>query len=292
MNDLLFFMSGRGSGTWQRFRTAVEELQLSNGMQENVGTLPMHQQLRMNLERLAHVEFFTSGGEWRVTPPTLALSGTGAVLCGGRTPQSVDQLQRLAPVMTTAQTEAPDAITLQGTTEDFRAIAATLQLQVQPDAPQSLLRRLPAVDDPRTWVTTTLPGAVEQEIARFMLPSFQWKPSTVAEAISDAGGLFRLQGIQASQYFFCVRGEVFASDAQTGKYLVACSAGRNVLKYDTSNQFLSMLATMRPPLLVERALVLCSGQLPAYDSGTKELRYSNIPPDVIELVRLILGQIA
>ena len=67
-NDLLLWMSARGKGSWSQFRAAVEELHMAE--QENTAPtveeeeptaragLPLHQSLRLNLERLAHAEFF------------------------------------------------------------------------------------------------------------------------------------------------------------------------------------------------------------------------------------------
>ncbi len=84
-NELLYWMSARGQGSWQQFRAAVEELHMIGG--ENgpgdegdtpAETFPLYQTLRMNLQRLGHAEFFAGAGdqEWRITPPALAISPT------------------------------------------------------------------------------------------------------------------------------------------------------------------------------------------------------------------------
>ena len=83
-NALLLWMSARREGSWQQFRTAVEELHLgeSNDL-EGEGddapdqfALPLYQTLRFNLQRLGHAEFFAGAGnsDWRVTPPSLAVT--------------------------------------------------------------------------------------------------------------------------------------------------------------------------------------------------------------------------
>jgi hypothetical protein len=98
-NELLLWLSARREGSWQQFRAAVEKLHLAdNDSEANEITtadgeeFPLHQRLRLNLECLAHVEFFAEGCKegWRVTPPTLAVhpvpTGFRAVLCGARSP--------------------------------------------------------------------------------------------------------------------------------------------------------------------------------------------------------------
>ena len=66
LNDLLTWMSARGSGSWSQFRAAVEELHVEPGDTEEdgenandatAGDLPVYQSVRFALERLAHVEF-------------------------------------------------------------------------------------------------------------------------------------------------------------------------------------------------------------------------------------------
>jgi hypothetical protein len=95
-NELLLWLSARREGSWQQFRAAVDELHLDDGenapSQDDDGEFPLHQELRLNFEQLAHVEFFAHGCEdgWRIVPPTLAAhpmaSGVRAVLCGARSP--------------------------------------------------------------------------------------------------------------------------------------------------------------------------------------------------------------
>src|SRR4051794_4246048 len=108
-NELLLWMSARREGAWQQFRTAVEQLHLSGARDEQTPAqddangdrwngLPLHQDLRLNLERYGHVEFFDGAGvsAWRVTPPSLAATRYGdrwlAVLAGARTTQLMERI--------------------------------------------------------------------------------------------------------------------------------------------------------------------------------------------------------
>src|SRR2546430_1413039 len=96
-NDLLLWLSAKGSGTWSRYRAAVDELQLSGDENDNDeeiaddvpdrSSFPIHYRLKLNLERLGHAEFFRKDFQngWRVVPPTLACNetekGAFGILC-------------------------------------------------------------------------------------------------------------------------------------------------------------------------------------------------------------------
>lgn len=105
-NELLPWLSARREGSWQQFRAAVDELHLDDSEkapnQDDDGEFPLHQELRLDFERLAHVEFFACGCEdgWRVVPPTLAAhpmaDGVRGVLCGARSPALLARVLRAA----------------------------------------------------------------------------------------------------------------------------------------------------------------------------------------------------
>lgn len=117
-NELLLWMSARKEGSWVQFRSAVETLDLAASAErgEEDLTLPLHQRIRYNLERLGHIEFDAGECEdgWRVAPPVLALSdhsgmATG-VLCGARTPKVVERFERAGGAVQlerTSQAECP-----------------------------------------------------------------------------------------------------------------------------------------------------------------------------------------
>jgi hypothetical protein len=85
-NELLLWMSARKQGSWVQFRSAVETLDLADSAErgEEDLTLPLHQRIRYNLERLGHVEFDARECEdgWRVAPPMLALADHGGMVTG------------------------------------------------------------------------------------------------------------------------------------------------------------------------------------------------------------------
>ena len=62
----------------------------------------------------------------------------------------------------------------------------------------------------------------------------------------------------------------------------------DVLCYNREFAALSVPAIYRPPRLLERALVLCSGLPPTYDDA--QLTYSDVPPEIARFVAELLRQ--
>ncbi|MGH7927410.1 MAG: hypothetical protein ACREQV_06425, partial [Candidatus Binatia bacterium] len=103
-NDLLLWMSARGSGSWAQFRAAVERLVPdSEPTDDDVeredsdqSKLPLYQSLRLNFERLGFAEFFgASGGEeWRVAPPVLVIAHSKTRQTGFLTGARSDAIMR------------------------------------------------------------------------------------------------------------------------------------------------------------------------------------------------------
>jgi hypothetical protein len=80
-----------------------------------------------------------------------------------------------------------------------------------------------------------------------------------------------------------------------GKFLVLRQRRRRrqVLRYDAQDRMLSTPASCRPPFLVERALILCSGLPPSYEDagpGGGSLHYTEIPQDIAALAAGLLRQ--
>ncbi|MYK11739.1 MAG: hypothetical protein F4041_19130 [Acidobacteriia bacterium] len=84
-------------------------------------------------------------------------------------------------------------------------------------------------------------------------------------------------------------GRSYKVPVQVGKYAVR-RRKRGVLAYDSASGVFSVPRIFRPPLLIERALVLCSGFLPEFDSTSRRATYAGVPSDVARLVAQLLWQ--
>ncbi len=315
LNDLLTWMSARGRGSWSQFRAAVEEFHVEPGDTDedgandddaNAGDLPVYQAVRLGLQRLAHVEFYSSTAEadWRVVPPALAVHKEGdewvGILCGARPPGLCDRIAR-GPVTwdSHAAPGMPDRISLVASElAELETASKGAGVHIQMEAPASLLAAIPPVDDPRSRVPRDAPAVPGWTIERFLTATLRWTTRDPADE-RDLGaqdvdgcrtGLFRFRMKYQRFHYLRWRGRTYSVPVQVGKYAVLrYRRVRRLLQYNPSQSLLSVPVTCRPPLLIERALILCTGLLPKLDTGTGRLEYS-VPRRVARLVAGLLRQ--
>jgi len=293
-NDVLLWFSAKGSGSWGRYRAAVDELQMSedpNGNEEDLNedvrdssSLPIHHRLRLNLERLGHAEFFRKDFQngWRVVPPTLACGDNEeeviGILCGARSDRLLARIKGMAAnlrITVTSQAECPDRIAIMAEDEGrLEQLAISTSLHFQPRAARMLLAAVPPVDDRQLRTPAELPFGDDWEVHRFSTDALGWTSTMADDARSASFGLFRFQMAYQPQYYIRLRGRGYKIPVQVGKYLVLRRRRRRVVAYDADNQSLSVPVSCRPPLLVDRALTLCSGLIPRIES--RRLVYQNV----------------
>ncbi len=75
-----------------------------------------------------------------------------------------------------------------------------------------------------------------------------------------------------------------------GKFFVLMHVRRRAMSYDSETAELSVRAICRPPLFVERALVLCSGFPARYAPERKLLVYKDVPEHIAYLAARVLRQ--
>ncbi len=306
-NNLLLWLSGRGSGSWDRYRAAVDEMMVSGETpddNENIGDavpdnqgFPVYRRLRVNLECLGHAEFrrrdFPNG--WQVVPPTMAcmVSETSAIglLCGARSEQLIDRVKSAAAnhIEWTKQDECPDRIRIiTDNGAQLRKVADSVGMYFQVDAVLMLLAAIPPVDDRQFRTLAELPFGSDWDVSRFSSSNLKWLASSPDEARKTNFGLFRFKVRYETHYYLCQGGRVYRIPVQVGKYIVLRTKHRRILSYDKKNKILSMLVMCRPPLLVDRALTLCSGLIPMIENG--KLQYRNISNEIAATASALLRQ--
>ena len=306
LEHLLLWLSAKEQGSWSQFRGGVEQLcsEPESAFSETEddreppatagGGLPLYQHIRLALQRLGHVEFFYSpkDSDWRVVPPTVALFpqrlGEG-VLCGARSPDLLQGLVANLDVLPTVADGMPDRIVLRGSFEAMAASAAHLGLEVQVDAPVAILSAIPAARNPSAWSVATIPDTAGWTVHRFSSSRLAWFDSTAKAALNTRTGLFRFLMRHERRHYLRWRGRSYHVPVQVGKYAVM-RRRPDLLAYNRSNQTLSLPAVCRPPLLIERALVLCSGLLPSFDRTSGCVQYGNVLPTVAHLTAELLRQ--
>lgn len=307
-NALLLWMSARGEGSWQQFRAAVEELHLPS---EAGGTpdddaqpsgLPSHWRLRLNMQRLGHAEFAAGAGEadWRVTPPTLAVHSRPGralgILVGARSDALLARIAACAgsaSIQTHSADFCPDQILVSGPDQNALLLFAnSTGIQTQLQAPTALLLNIPRVDDRTVRRPADIPMGTDWRIERFSATSLCWSAASRGDLAGCKAGLFRFSALYQRQTILCLRGVPYSVPGLVGKYAILARRRRWVIRYDRQREQLSVPASCRPPFLVERALVLCSGRPPANQAGVggTTLYYDGVPPDVAHLACGVLRQ--
>jgi hypothetical protein len=309
LNHLLLWLSAKGEGSWTQFRAAVEVLHVDaedesledndEGTRQAVVTsdLPIYQRVRFALQRLGHVEFFASEADqgWRIVPPAIALRPgceSEGVLCGARTPNLLQALSSTQSIDVLVDTGPgiPDRILVRSDSVHAMVSAVgQLGLLVQPDAPAVILSALPSVRDRTSWFPVSIPDTPGWRVHRFSPSRLGWRETVGTEAMAASRGLFRFLMKHQRFYYLRWRGRTYRVPVQVGKYAVMRRQHR-VLAYDAETQCVSIPAACRPPLLIERALVLCSGFLPRFDPSSGRLAYAAVPPDIARLAAQLLHQ--
>jgi hypothetical protein len=303
LDHLLLWLSARGAGSWSQFRAAVEELHVQrqpdsedDAEAEHSGSdLPVYHEVRFTLQRLAHVEFRsgTAGHRWRVVPPSLAfMPGGGAcgLLCGARSVGLLARLGEIADLEVTDVEGMPQRVLLRGESRgDLASRARELGLHVQESAPVAILCAVPGVRETAVWARAEVPATPGWTVHRFSSRGLRWTAIHQDEVRHGSAGLFRFVMKHQRFYYLRWKGRTYQVPVQVGKYAVM-RRRQAVLSYDANTKVLSVPAVCRPPLLIERALVLCSGTLPRFNPASSRVEYTEVPREVVRLAAQLLCQ--
>jgi hypothetical protein len=282
------------------------DLESSAGEPEEA-SLAIHQRVRQNLERLAHVEFDAGECEegWRVVPPCLALCQHGpaavtAVLCGARTARLLKNIENTSTGLTferVGYVDCPDIVRIRASDpEPLAAFAEIHKLRFEPDSPSALLSHVPPIDSFSGWRREAMPSSGKDwKVEHFVIEKkvVKWHPVKIEEANAPAAqGLFRFTLYQRPTYFLREGRTTVTVPGAVGKYRVALGWKRRFVKYDRAGRGLTVPAIFRPPLLTERALILCSGFPPSLTAPGKRplLTYRDVPEEVAGMAAEVLKQ--
>jgi len=308
-NNLLLWMSARGSGSLRQFRRAIEELRVEaeeldiDGISSGSiwgfagsGRLSPYVQLRLDFQSLSHAEFWENN--WRVTPSTIALTRQSnlyrGVANGGRSPKLVESLQRGYPglnININGDSTNPDSVTMMAESmSPLIEFAERNELHVQQNAATNLLVSYGQSFDRSHFSADPVPPGPEWQISRFSTQTLSWINASQQDVERAKKSLFSYNSRDETHYFISRLGRTSRITPQYGKYIVLQNLNRSLFHYDSSSQTLYVPGVCRPPLLVDRALILCSGTVPGFDRSTRLLAYPIVKPSIAKLAANVLRQ--
>jgi hypothetical protein len=272
---LLDYLSEVGESSWAQFKRAVRAVM-------DVESSPEAAIVARALSALGHIEYiWYPSARWAVCPPTLVLlprrSTPTAILCGQRSPlllQSIaaETAHRSISMGRNSQCAGPAVLTFQAMSmDDLEDLAASCRIGWAPRAVEQLAACLPPLDT-LVAASPVCPHPVVPPLARFDIHSYEWIEAD--EAIAD--GLYQYENV-TPDYRLCIGGQWRRVTKEVGVYTLL---SRTLWKYDPSQQYLRIPARLLPPPLYQRAMVLCSGHLAAFDSNERAWVYQAVPPAV------------
>jgi hypothetical protein len=300
-NELLLLLSARKAGSWYQFRSCVDEV--LGEEDSGVSGLPLHQRIRVNLSRMAHVEFTDSEDtdQWRAAPPVLAVtktpSGFGGILCGARSLHLLDSFRTASAALsveTISLTACPDAMRVfSSSIAGLECVARAVGIQLQHEAAASLLSILDPIGHLHLGPSQDLPFGKDMTVEYFAAERHRYRWLKIESGGRlRADGLYRCTRWQQPQHYLRSGGKFMLVAGQLGKFIILNGLKRNVFRFDRQNWTLKVPAMCRPPALIDRALHLCSGILPSEASSKYGLllTYHNIAPGIASLAADLLGQ--
>ena len=231
---------------------------------------------------LGHLEV-TGSASWRIAPPVLAgmppeEAGSAAVLCGARTAALLRRLSEACasegawmernevvgrPAL--IRVAAPGASAL-------ASVADAAGIPLQNDAGFTLMACTPAISE---WPREPCPmvGGNVGAVSRFSRSGINWVDSTLEEAVALPHGFFRIERSWDRVHIIKTgHAECAYMDSRAG--CLAVCAGRRLISYDAASRTLSMPRALFPPVLVARALLLCTGALPQI--GDRSISFAGV----------------
>lgn len=282
-NNLLYWLSAYGHGTWQQFRSACQSLGLDpNG--------ELSRRIIRRLRILGHLELTKDGQNWFIAPPSLVAvesdsGGYHTFLAGQRSPILIEQLKTVSQVTEEPQPDgnAPDMIRavfadqneVQHFVKDFSQ--KHHRLYIAGAAAYEIASHLPNLTGWQAQLAELSIVLGNYQYEHWLNGDFQSIP------LPKSTGLYRLNHIsgrfehpQLTLFYDADRNTWHKGDWYGLRYLMLIRTGE-VCQFN----YMHNLKTLKIPLknrlpdMYERSLVLASGRLPIFDN--EQVIFGNIP---------------
>jgi hypothetical protein len=170
----------------------------------------------------------------------------------------------------TQQELAPSRVTIEADEVSLSRIASESGIPLIQNPSNTLLQMLPAIDSMISrGAATSNPSGFS--ISQFSPGTGVWNP---VDRVTD-GGAYRFDTYRP-EYRFVQGGKSHRVEKGVAIYGALARAGLSVGHYDTETACLHVPASMRPPLLYERAVTLASCTVPTYSRTDRSLSYTEV----------------
>lgn len=265
--QLLYWLSALGSGTWESFKKACDALSLEEP-----------KRILRRLKLLGHIETSLDGSQWSTAPTAFVKvrshSDQKFILCGQR---SMNLLQKLETHLTMEFSKQPRG-----------EAPPCVCLQVAPNTLSNMLEQV------SHQFTITNAGEVSNQMARILPDIATWKQS-LRSLQGIVPSLYEWKRFDGNNFISCISPnqtgmyQMWTTDCDRPRYTLFYdqeidswqqgdwyglrflalqhSGQKCVIHYDSVTERLAIPVSQRWPELYERALVLASGRLPTYQDS-------------------------
>ena len=313
---LLFALSYKRKVSWPGFKRWFEEVHQREVMEDRPGAnepaASVRWQTLRTLSCLGHIDLHFSQGEIQivVAPPVLAaLPRRGiarAVLCGARSPATIETLRESATVV------GVDAVAgfprdpnpylparvelLAKDPAHIHNVAAGMNLlYVDVPSARSLARVAASLQDYRLKLAWSEEAELNWRREDFDTGRLQFRPN-VGETAQIRLSRYQNPATSIWHYRLWQNGEWAEVDPDWGRYAILALSSRNVLQYDPSSRRVRVPYGAPLPTLFARSFGLCSGhcsiQLEQVSPHRLQRYYEfqDVPPSVFNSVATKLRQ--
>jgi len=285
-NLLIEWMTHRGGGRWDSFKTGVEIVY------NDADAPPSPFRIVDDLTTLGVAEFFIRGtARWRVFTPLLAglVESSQAIMAGGRT---APLMSALADACVTEEVELAEVVTKRGHRqyrlsapgiECLARVADRVDLPFVPGASERLCQQVQTmgaqlnggqpVDAPHNW-----------KVESFDLSTLSW---VVGDLGATAKKFTPTRGVPR---YMVTRQDGAHIEMERRAAVYAAAYGRSIslMDYDSASSTLSVPNSAQLPGDLARAAALCNGALPLHRGG--RALFEGVPWSVASMLLALTGQ--
>ena len=288
---LLEWMTHVGSGPWDAFRDAVDEVDDATECEDPHA---WYRTLRIALSDLGHVDFFVGGSRrWEVRRPVLAgLAGDDSahLFTGGRTSELLKKLeQRITGngegfVTIHKDGPGPSRVNVNGERNFLRQVAEELQIQYLPKASVTLAAKATSMRD-------VLDGSGGDEepinwaVSSWSFREARWVPGRGDRTIREYSNR---HGMRRYLLNFDRNDSLREVEKRTGMYCAALIRRERIVKYSHREQTLRVPAWAPLPAEHARAACLARGVPASMEDGS--LVFKGVDWDTAATLLASLGQ--